>query len=114
MCLVCWGAYWRQAGAESGASWSQAGVRFGVKQWNQQTGSEVTCLQWAEEGTETSWLLLEEKTGEECLMILMECMSQIPQLLNWQWESGIPKKCSLHFEQVKGSHHVHQMKMKTL
>lgn len=47
-------------------------------------------------------------------MILMECMSQVPQLLNWQWESGIPKKCSLHFELVKGSHHVHQMKMKTL
>ena len=47
-------------------------------------------------------------------MILMECMSQVPQLLNWQWESGIPKKCSLHFELVKGSHHVHQMKMETL
>lgn len=65
MCLVCWEASWQQAGAASGASWSQAEVRFGVKQWNQQTGSEVTCLQQAEEGTGTSWLLLEEKTGVE-------------------------------------------------
>lgn len=85
-----------------------------MKQWTQQTGCEVTCLQQAEEGTGTSWLLLEEETGEEYLMILMDCMSQIPRLLNWKWESGIPKKCSLHFELVKGSHHVHQMKMKTL
>ena len=67
-------------------------VGSGANHWKDQVGSGSSCLQ-VEVVFVANWSFLEEKTGQDYWMALEECESQVPQLLNWQWEAGIQKEC---------------------